>query len=131
MAASFRFPVAAYLLTIETIFLLSVALRPCKPQGIFFGEQMEIPLVAANNYVTRLYGGSGDMHMLRVWRFHSAPYTLQKLSHHGGDEDWLLLIPPDYGDSIWWAEEGSRFGCCSVQEVTLPSGWQVWIGAHS
>lgn len=33
---------------------------------------------------------------IRVWRFDDAPEELRDLSHHGGDEDWLALIPPAF-----------------------------------
>lgn len=74
--------------------------------------------------------------VLRVWRFQDAPAELQALSEHGGDEDWLLLIPPDYPHGIDWAEVDScgwnnPFGVCKVSSYPLPNGWEVRIGAHS
>jgi hypothetical protein len=68
---------------------------------------------------------------LRVWSFYDAPALLQDLSPHGGDEDWLLLVPPEYDREIWWAKEHGSFGCCSVTKHLLPNGWEVRIGAHS
>ena len=72
-----------------------------------------------------------DTHMIRVWRFDDAPQHLQDLSTHGGDEDWLALIPVALANQyIPWVETGP-FGCCDVSEHTLPDGSVVRIGAHS
>ena len=69
---------------------------------------------------------------IRVWPFHSAPAELRALSHHGGDEDWLALLPPtiDYPE---WMNDGTAFGWCSVSWHDHPTaeGWRVAIGAHS
>jgi hypothetical protein len=73
-----------------------------------------------------------DPKALRVWRFDEAPKVLQALSRHGGDEDWLLAIPPECAHlDIWWAEVGSQFGVCDVSTHKLPNGWEVRIGAHA
>lgn len=70
--------------------------------------------------------------VLRVWRFADAPWPLRDLSPHGGDEDWLLLLPPKFPlDTLEWAETGTRFGCCEVSEHRLENGWVVRIGAHA
>jgi hypothetical protein len=69
--------------------------------------------------------------LLRVWSFYDAPAALRDLSEHGGDEDWVLLIPPQYSRYVSWAEGGQRFGPCDVSEHQLPNGWEVRIGAHS
>lgn len=72
-----------------------------------------------------------DPRMIRVWRFHDAPADLRALSEHGGDEDWLALIPAPLADQwIAWAEVGP-FGCCDVSEHPLPDGSVVRIGAHA
>lgn len=69
---------------------------------------------------------------IKVWPFYDAPAELQALSQHGGDEDWLALVPPEYGDQyIGWAQTGSGFGCCDVTEETLSDGSRVLIGAHA
>jgi len=33
---------------------------------------------------------------IKVWKWESAPEELKALSHHGGDEDWVALVP-----SVW------------------------------
>ena len=66
-----------------------------------------------------------------VWRFYDAPKEYQGLSPHGGDEDWIALVPNSMsGDYIGWLEPGSRFGCCDVSEHKVDSG-TVYIGAHA
>lgn len=44
--------------------------------------------------------------MIRVWRFEDAPPEAQALSHHGGDEDYVLLAEKgskDVEDGWWWS----------------------------
>jgi len=68
---------------------------------------------------------------IMVWRFHDAPEQFRKLSTHGGDEDWLALVPKELaGQYIHWLEEPA-FGCCEVTEYKLEGGCIVRIGAHS
>lgn len=69
-----------------------------------------------------------------VWKFHDAPKHLRALSGHGGDEDWLAVVPDHYADTyIGWAEEGTAFGCCDVERHEHPHnpGSVVLIGAHA
>lgn len=71
---------------------------------------------------------------IQVWRFEVAPQELRDLSHHGGDEDWVALIPPSHtAEYIGCAEPGGAFGCCDVSEHNHPTkpGYKVRIGAHS
>ena len=65
-----------------------------------------------------------------VWRFHEAPGELQALSCHGGDEDWIAIVPKG-AEPPAWAESGSAFGCCSVSEHEYEDGRTVFIGAHA
>lgn len=65
-----------------------------------------------------------------VWRFRDAPGELRAMSAHGGDEDWLGLFPTQ-GEWVGWAEDGTAFGCCDVQEIALGDGREVRIGAHA
>jgi hypothetical protein len=73
-----------------------------------------------------------DNKALTVWRFEDAPKQYRDLSTNGGDEDWILLIPPGY-DCEWigWAERGGSFGVCCVDRFTLDDGSRVWIGSHA
>jgi hypothetical protein len=67
-----------------------------------------------------------------VWAFYDAPEELRALSPHGGDEDWLAVLPAKYKDSVpLWMESGSLFGCCEVSEHELPDGRILCIGAHA
>jgi hypothetical protein len=71
---------------------------------------------------------------IKVWRFYDAPEELRALSTHGGDEDWLALIPPKLASEwIGWLEEGHSFGCCSVSTHSHPElpGYEIRIGAHA
>jgi hypothetical protein len=69
--------------------------------------------------------------MIRVWDFYDAPEALQRLSYHGGDEDWIGLIPPKYsGRWLHWMEQ-PYFGCAGVDEYHTKDGWEIRIGAHA
>jgi hypothetical protein len=71
---------------------------------------------------------------IRIWSWEDAPEELRELSTHGGDEDWVALLPPKHAgkwiglDARWWP-----FGCCSVSTHTHPElpGYEVRIGAHA
>ena len=66
-----------------------------------------------------------------VWQFRDAPKELQLLSTHGGDEDWLAVVPPHLSEAyIPWLEYGP-FGCCDITRHELPDGRVVYIGAHA
>lgn len=71
-------------------------------------------------------------HAIHVWKFSEAPKQFRELSDHGGDEDWVALVPKELVDLyIPWMQEGSPFGCCSVSEHKLEGGCVVRIGAHA
>lgn len=65
-----------------------------------------------------------------IWSFYDAPGELRCLSDHGGDEDWVALLPRDM-EPPSWMDEGSNFGCCRVSEHQLDDGRKVFIGAHA
>jgi hypothetical protein len=65
-----------------------------------------------------------------VWSFYEAPGELRSLSAHGGDEDWVALVPGGM-EQPSWMESGGSFGCCSVSEHLLEDGRVVYIGAHA
>lgn len=68
---------------------------------------------------------------ISLWNFSDAPEHLQALSPHGGDEDWLSLVPT--GVNIpWWMDEdaGTCYGCCSISHTKTDEG-TVIIGAHA
>ena len=93
---------------------------------------------------------------IQVWRFHEAPEALQLLSTHGGDEDWLAVVPraaledvaddwpnddlesDDGRDDAYclpgWLWPGTSFGVCSVSVQRHPEllgSHVVVIGAHA
>jgi hypothetical protein len=69
---------------------------------------------------------------IRVWRFEDAPEEYRALSEHGGDEDWVALVPAGLADEyLGWLEKGSAFGYYDVQIARLPDGSEVRIGAHA
>ena len=69
---------------------------------------------------------------VKVWAWRDAPEELRALSHHGGDEDWVALIPPACTEYYFgWMEDGTSFGCCDVQIVKRDDGSVVRIGAHA
>lgn len=69
---------------------------------------------------------------IRIWRYHDAPQVLQDLSDHGGDEDWLALVPKEIYDAVgWlgWLENG--IGVSSTSRHELLNGDIVFIGANA
>lgn len=71
---------------------------------------------------------------IRVWSWDNAPSELRELSTHGGDEDWVALVPPIYENNyMGWMESGSSFGYCDVYEYEHPElpGYKIRIGAHA
>lgn len=89
--------------------------------------------------------------MIELYRWDDAPDILKKLSNHGGDEDWLALVPwrdvphigphgPEYfddGQSVepqdFYLPFSSEFGCCSISYHKHPFDLErfVLIGAHA
>ena len=65
-----------------------------------------------------------------VWSFYDAPGELRCLSNHGGDEDWVALVPENMSQPSWM-DSGTNFGCCDVSDHQLPDGRNVHIGAHA
>lgn len=68
---------------------------------------------------------------ITVWRFGDAPADLQALSTHGGDEDWIALVPKAYAQRYYLKERIST--TLDPQIVDHPSlaEYEVWIGAHA
>jgi len=67
----------------------------------------------------------GHDRTIKLWHFADAPEDLRKLSSHGGDEDFIVLVPagvelPDW--TLWWQD---------TRRHELPDGSLVLIGAHS
>jgi hypothetical protein len=73
------------------------------------------------------------MEPIKVWVFEDAPAELQALSNHGGDEDWLVLVPKDSADKIdEWTGWIMRLDTCDEpSKHVLENGDVVYIGAHA
>lgn len=67
---------------------------------------------------------------IKVWYWNDAPEHLKSLSQHGGDEDWVALVPPNYPHYIPWLYSDSFGACGDVSEHKTDEG-TVYIGAHS
>jgi hypothetical protein len=66
---------------------------------------------------------------VRIWRWWSAPGELRRLSDHGGDEDWVCLVPKEMTDD--YLPFINSLGVCRVSEHSLADGRKVFIGAHA
>lgn len=64
---------------------------------------------------------------IQVWPWHHAPARFRLLSRHGGDEDWVCLLPQGIQRPLW----ADSLGVCDVSEHPLPDGSLVLIGAHA
>lgn len=100
--------------------------------------------------MTHAVGIRDDASAITVWRFEDAPAILRLLSNHGGDEDWLAIVPralASYAPEGWpdpedrdassplpgWLWSGSSFGVFRVSVYPHPASAQhvVVIGAHA
>jgi hypothetical protein len=70
---------------------------------------------------------------IRIHIFEDAPTDLQDLSFNGGDEDYIAEVPPNFTMIPSFLDEGSPFGCSSVEKHHHPykKGWIVLIGCHA
>lgn len=64
-----------------------------------------------------------------VWHWNDAPGKLRSHSTHGGDEDWVALIPVGM-EVPFWMESGS-FSISSSDEIKLEDGRILIITAHA
>jgi hypothetical protein len=79
-------------------------------------------------------GVINEVKPIKIWRFEMAPKKYQNMSDHGGDEDWVAVIPRTSPLSylrIPFLHEGSAFGRCCVSEHQMPNGDTLLIGAHA
>ena len=70
--------------------------------------------------------------LIRVYRWQDAPDKYRALSNHGGDEDWVAIVPYELAESCYipWLDVGP-FGVCDVSEHHNFPGFIVFIGAHA
>lgn len=67
-----------------------------------------------------------------VWPWDQAPPELRALSKNGGDEDWVVELPPCFSKYyLCWLYATDT--CHEPDEYPHPSkpGWIVAIGAHA
>lgn len=66
-----------------------------------------------------------------VWRFEDAPSLYREMSNNGGDEDWVVLIPPKVYEYClpYWLENLDT--CRDPQIYTISNGYLVLIASHS
>ena len=75
-------------------------------------------------------GGEEMTTPILVWPFKDAPLEYKVLSMHGGDEDWLALVPVELtGHYVPWLDNCGFGNDVSVHP--LPDGRTVYIGAHA
>jgi hypothetical protein len=75
---------------------------------------------------------------IMLYRYPTAPLELQALSQHGGDEDWIAVVPESWKDRYHLAFleggiAGNWFGCSDVSQHTHPNypNQLIFIGAHA
>lgn len=78
---------------------------------------------------------------LRIYRWEDTPSEYRSLSGHGGDEDWVLVVPLSVrhvaywpwrvGDVIDGGEDSYLDGFGHVDRHELPNGDLVVIFAHA
>jgi hypothetical protein len=94
---------------------------------------------AAARMFAQNVGNTPDAGMnIQIFRFHTAPPELQALSPHGGDEDWIAIVPTAWREKYHLAflDPGFAsewFGCSGVSEHTHASypNCLIFIGAHA
>jgi hypothetical protein len=69
---------------------------------------------------------------MKLWRFEDAPPFFKHLSTNGGDEDWVLLVPPGVDVPFWVEINGAgHFGACCTDRYVMADGSEVFIGSHA
>ena len=104
---------------------------PCEEQTRAYAVEREGMLIAARKCIQDLDLTRGA---ITTWRFDDAPDALRAVSSHGGDEDWLSVVPPEVWEStggwISWLEDGP-YGVCRISDDVTSDGWRIVIGAHA
>lgn len=67
--------------------------------------------------------------MICVWDFHLAAQEFRDLSEHGGDEDWVVYVPPGVSEPMWLFTAPFYY---EPQKFDLGSEYGViYISAHA
>ena len=85
-------------------------------------------------HTENVIGDESDLRCIAIWDWANAPECLKKESPHGGDEDWVALIPERLMGRPLFLDEGTNFGCCSVHTTKVRIGnyiYELRIGAHA
>jgi hypothetical protein len=70
--------------------------------------------------------------LIRVWEFKDAPVYFRRLSTNGGDEDWIVVVPPGFfqdGITPEWIRKMDS--CGEPQIIQMANGYTVYIGSHA
>lgn len=72
--------------------------------------------------------------MITVYRFATAPSFLRDVASQGGDEDWIVVIPPDLVDDT--LRFGTPFWIETMDSMREPvridrDGWVIFVGRHA
>lgn len=66
-----------------------------------------------------------------VWPYGEHPEVFDTVITNRDDADWVAFVPECYRDEyIGWMQEGTSFGCCSVNEYEVPGGY-IAVGHHA
>lgn len=68
--------------------------------------------------------------VMQVWRFDDAPEELRRLSRHGGDEDWVVMVPAGY-EPVTAMNLVERLTVSDSEVHIQPDGSAVYITAHA
>ena len=65
-----------------------------------------------------------------IWRRGAEPDVFKSWDLSSQDDlDYIGLFPPN--EWHHYADEGGSFGCCNVEVIKLPNGWEIRYGYHS
>ncbi len=70
-----------------------------------------------------------NINWISIYRWEDAPEQYRELSGHGGDEDWVAVVPESMAQEYMPFLEEGRFGN-DVTEHKIP-GAVVYISAHA
>lgn len=62
--------------------------------------------------------------MILIWQFHEAPLEYRRLSTNDGNEDWIILVPPQDEGILYKRYDGN-------QEIRLADGNLLVIGSYN
>jgi len=80
----------------------------------------------AGRVAAELAGPGARGNAIMVWEFADAPEVFRRLSGHGGDEDFIALLPPGVAHLPDWFTTWR-----DVKRVTFPDGSVLLIAAHA